>query len=157
MSKKTDSGAPEIIGARPDDYAGDVAPKEAWRVLRSDPDAVLVDVRTRPEWSFVGLPDLSGANKEPVLMEWQQFPAMSLNAGFTADLAAALGEAGKRAPVFFLCRTGGRSRAAAIAMTAAGFRECFNVVGGFEGDLDDGRHRGERNGWKAAALPWVQS
>lgn len=157
MSKKTDSSAPEVIGARPDDYAGDVAPNEAWRILQSDPDAVLVDVRTRPEWSFVGQPDLSGANKEPVLMEWQQFPAMSLNAGFTADLTAALGEARKHTPVFFLCRTGGRSRAAAIAMTAAGFGGCFNIVGGFEGDLDDGRHRGGRNGWKAAALPWVQS
>lgn len=150
-------GVPEVTGSRPDNYAGDVAPQEAWRVLQSDPDAVLVDVRTRAEWSFVGLPDLSGAGKEPVLMEWQQFPAMALNPDFTAALAGALGETRKDAPVFFLCRSGARSRSAAIAMTAAGFGRCYNIVGGFEGDLDGARHRGGSNGWKAAALPWAQS
>ncbi|ABS61625.1 Rhodanese domain protein [Parvibaculum lavamentivorans DS-1] len=148
---------PELIGPRPDNYAGDVAPGDAWRVLQSNPDAVLVDVRTRAEWSFVGLPDLSSAGKEPLLMEWQQFPAMALNPGFVDDLAASLGASRKQAPVFFLCRSGARSRSAAIAMTAAGFSQCFNVAGGFEGDLDSERHRGGRTGWKAAALPWVQS
>ncbi len=158
MSDKAEGDAvPEVIGGRPDNYGGDVAPEEAWRVLQSNPEAALVDVRTRAEWSFVGLPDLSGAGKEPVLMEWQQFPAMALNPGFAADLAGALGAARKQAPVFFLCRSGARSRAAAIAMTAAGFGQCFNIAGGFEGDLDGDRHRGGRTGWKAAALPWVQS
>ncbi|MEQ9228560.1 MAG: rhodanese-like domain-containing protein [Parvibaculum sp.] len=158
MSGKSEEGAvPEITGERPGNYAGDVTPEEAWRVLRARPDAVLVDVRTRAEWSFVGLPDLAGAGKEPVLMEWQQFPAMALNEGFAADLTAALGAARKEAPVFFLCRSGARSRAAAIAMTVAGFGRCFNIAGGFEGDLDDTRHRGGRNGWKAASLPWAQS
>jgi len=158
MSGKSESDAgPAIIGDRPEDYAGDVAPQEAWRILSADPQAVLVDVRTRAEWSFVGVPDLSGAGKEPVLLEWQQFPSMAQNAGFAADLAATLGADGRNAPVFFLCRSGARSKAAAIAMSQSGFARCFNVAGGFEGDLDDGRHRGGRNGWKAADLPWVQS
>lgn len=148
---------PEVVGPRPENYAGDVTPAEAWRVLEANPDAVLVDVRTRAEWSFVGLPDLSGLGKEPVLMEWQQFPTMAANAGFAADLSQALGAARKGAPVLFLCRSGARSRSAAIAMTAAGFGNCFNIAGGFEGDLDGERHRGRHNGWKAASLPWVQS
>jgi len=59
--------------------------------------------------------------------------------------------------VVFLCRSGARSRAAAIAMTAAGFAKAFNASGGFEGDLDALRHRGNNNGWKAAQLPWKQS
>ena len=148
---------PELSGSRPDNYAGDVAPEEAWRVLKSDSGAILVDVRTRPEWAFVGVADLSEAGKEPVLLEWQQFPTMSLNPGFVPDLAGALGAAGKNTPVFFLCRSGVRSRSAAIAMAKAGFEACYNIIGGFEGELDAGRHRGGRSGWKAAGLPWVQS
>lgn len=158
MSGKSESGqGPAIIGDRPSDYAGDVTPEEAWRVLSGRQDAILVDVRTRAEWSFVGVPDLAGAGKEPVLMEWQQFPTMAQNAGFVGDLASALGPARREAPVFFLCRSGARSKAAAIAMSKVGFSNCFNVAGGFEGDLDAERHRGARNGWKAAGLPWGQS
>jgi rhodanese-related sulfurtransferase len=56
-----------------------------------------------------------------------------------------------------LCRSGARSRAAAIAMTRAGLERAYNVAGGFEGELDENRHRGLRNGWKAAGLPWKQS
>ena len=148
---------PEVLGKQPDDYAGDVTPEEAFRVLGADPKATLVDVRTRAEWSFVGLPDLSGLGKEPMLLEWQAFPAMERNPRFADDLASALGPDKKDAPVFFLCRSGARSRAAAIALTAAGFGRCFNIAGGFEGDLDGARHRGERNGWKATGLPWAQS
>lgn len=155
-NSKSDA-APAVMGDRPEDYAGDVTPQEAWRVLRADPQAVLVDVRTRAEWSYVGVPDLSGAGGEPVFLEWQQFPSMAQNVDFAADLAAALGPARRDVPVFFLCRSGARSKAAAIAMSKAGFARCFNVAGGFEGDLDDGRHRGGRNGWKVADLPWVQS
>ncbi|MBX3489870.1 rhodanese-like domain-containing protein [Parvibaculum sp.] len=148
---------PEVIGKQPDDYAGDVTPEEAFRVLGADPNATLVDVRTRAEWSFVGLPDLSGMGKEPMLLEWQVFPAMERNPRFADDLASALGPDKKDVPVFFLCRSGARSRAAAIALTAAGFGRCFNIAGGFEGDLDSARHRGGRNGWKATGLPWAQS
>jgi rhodanese-related sulfurtransferase len=60
-------------------------------------------------------------------------------------------------PIAFICRSGARSQAAAIAMTAKGFTKCFNVAGGFEGDVDAERHRGGTNGWKAEGLPWVQS
>ncbi len=93
---------PEIVGVRPENYAGDVTPSEAWRVLEANPQAVLVDVRTRAEWSFVGLPDLSGLGKEPVMMEWQQFPTMAVNAGCASDLSSALGAARRNAPVLCL-------------------------------------------------------
>ncbi len=148
---------PRILGERPGDYAGDVSSEEAWRVLSENPDAVLVDVRTRPEWSFVGLPDLGSLGKEPLLAEWQSFPAMAVNSSFAEEVGSALGDAHKKAPVLFLCRSGARSRAAAIAMTKVGFSEAYNIAGGFEGDLDETRHRGRRNGWKASGLPWTQS
>ena len=58
--------------------------------------------------------------------------------------------------LYFLCRSGSRSRAAAIAMTVAGFNTCFNIIDGFEGNLDGSERRGV-GGWKAAGLPWFQS
>jgi rhodanese-related sulfurtransferase len=59
--------------------------------------------------------------------------------------------------VFLICRSGARSRAAAIALTGAGFSHAYNVAGGFEGDADGAGHRSNKNGWKAAELPWRQS
>lgn len=138
------------------DYAGDLSVQEAWALLQSDPRASLIDVRTRAEWSFVGLPDLSEVGRETALVEWQTFPTMQINPSFAADAAAAAGP-DKSAPVLFLCRSGARSRSAAMALTQAGYTKAYNIAGGFEGDLDGERHRGNRNGWKAAGLPWKQS
>jgi rhodanese-related sulfurtransferase len=135
-------------------YAGDLSVAEAWELLKSDPKARLIDVRTTAEWNFVGLPDLSSLGQEAALIEWQMFPTMQPNPQF---VAAASAGADKDAPVLFLCRSGARSRSAAIALTAAGFGRAYNIAGGFEGDLDGERHRGHTNGWKAAGLPWKQS
>lgn len=142
-----------------DSYAGDLSPRQAWELLASDKRAVLVDVRSQPEWIFVGLPDLSELQKRVVLVPWQNWvggehPSMVKN----ADFAAALEAAGvpKAAPVIFLCRSGGRSRSAAIAMTAQGYERCYNLAGGFEGPHDAAEHRGTVSGWKAEGLPWTQ-
>jgi rhodanese-related sulfurtransferase len=135
-------------------YAGDVTPSEAWKMLGEDKSARLVDVRTRPEWSFVGVPDLSRLGKRTLFLSWQDYPAMQINPDFVAELAKAVPD--RQTPLFFLCRSGARSKAAAMAVTAAGYARCFNVSEGFEGNLDDERHRGKIGGWKAAGLPWVQ-
>ena len=135
-------------------YAGDLKPTEAWKLLTENRGAQLVDVRTRPEWMFVGLPDLTSLGRRPVLQSWQVFPGMEIDANFTAELTDQLAD--KDAPLLFICRSGGRSRAAAAAMTAAGYPRCYNVAEGFEGNPDAERHRGKTGGWKAAGLPWVQ-
>lgn len=141
------------------DYAGDVSATEAWTILEHEPKAQLIDVRTAAEWSFVGFPDLAELGRETLLVEWQSFPAMTVNPDFATAAAAAVRKAGadQGTPLLFLCRSGARSRAAAIAMTAAGYAKAYNVAGGFEGDLDGERHRGRCNGWKASGLPWRQS
>ncbi len=143
------------VKAGDDDYAGDVSTTETWNQLVSDPNAQLVDVRTQPEWSFVGAPDLGKLSKRPVLVSWQMYPEMSINQRFADELRAQGIKPGQ--PLYFICRSGARSRAAAKAMTAAGFAPCYNVAGGFEGDLDAEKHRGRLSGWKAAGLAWVQS
>jgi len=141
------------------EYAGDVSIGEAWEILKKDPQAQLVDVRTTAEWTFVGLPDLTPVGRETLCVEWQSFPEMALNANFVAETSEKVKRAGAQSatPLLFLCRSGARSRAAAIAMTRAGFTNALNVAGGFEGDLDEIRHRGKRNGWKAEGLPWRQT
>ncbi len=140
------------------EYAGDIDCHEAWQVLATVAGAQLIDVRTRAEWSFVGLPDLSPLGLGPLLVEWQLFPSGERNPNFIAEVDAALSEAGAPpdAPLLLLCRSGGRSAAAAAALTQAGFGPAYNIIGGFEGELDASRHRGLRSGWKAAGLAWQQ-
>ena len=141
------------------DYAGDIGVADAWGLLERETGAQLVDVRTRAEWAYVGLPDLSALGREVRCVEWQSFPDMAVNPQFAALVAQQLKQLGadEDTPVLFICRSGARSRSAAIALTAAGFHRAYNVAGGFEGDLDEHRHRGRRNGWKAEGLPWRQS
>ena len=134
-------------------YAGDVAPQEAWDALEQDPSAVLVDVRTAAEWSYVGLPDLTGIGKRVIPLEWQRFPDGSVNEQFLHQLRGA--GVGEGTPVYFLCRSGVRSAAAAEAATRAGLGPAYNVSDGFEGPLDREGHRSVA-GWKVAGLPWRQ-
>lgn len=132
---------------------------QAWAHLKSDKSSVLIDVRTRAEWAFVGLPDLEGIGKRVVTVEWQTFPDSRVDPAFADRLRQILDGSGvaKDSELFFICRSGARSRAAAEAMVAAGYSRCRNVADGFEGSLDHSRQRGKSSGWKAAGLPWVQS
>jgi rhodanese-related sulfurtransferase len=140
-------------------YAGDVPPAECSNVIGREASAQLIDVRTTAEWAYVGSPDIRSAGKEAIRLEWQVFPAMNVDPDFAAKLAGKLDAAGtpKDAPLYFLCRSGVRSKAAAIAMTTAGYSRCYNVAGGFEGPPDGDGHRGRTSGWKAEGLAWTQS
>jgi rhodanese-related sulfurtransferase len=139
-------------------YAGDISPRETWERLTRETAAQLIDVRTVAEWNFVGVPDLASLQRHALLCEWQHFPSAP-NGGFVQEVAEALKQSGYRAgaPLFCLCRSGARSRAAAIALTEAGYGPCFNIKDGFEGTLDKERHRGGSAGWKAEGLPWMQT
>ena len=131
-----------------------VPPRQVWEALRKDPKAQLVDVRTDAEWTFVGLPDLSSAGKQVVPIQWQVYPTMVRNTAFADQLK----EAGFTAEhhIYFICRSGQRSLAAAQAAQAAGFPRSYHVADGFEGGVDAAGHRGVASGWKAEGLPWRQ-
>ena len=131
-----------------------IRPVEVWRVLEENPRALVVDVRTDAEWSFVGLPDLSPIGREVVTIAWQVFPTMQVNTDFVVDLQAAGCTAQHH--LYFLCRSGVRSLHAAMAAMAAGFPHAFNIADGFEGPCDGNGHRGRVAGWKAEGLPWRQ-
>jgi rhodanese-related sulfurtransferase len=86
-------------------------------------------------------------------VEWQRFPDGRVNDRFVDELREAGVAPGT--PVYFLCRSGVRSVAAAEAATAAGLGPAYNIVHGFEGPLDE---QGRRTvaGWKNSGLPWRQ-
>jgi rhodanese-related sulfurtransferase len=127
-------------------YAGGVTPAEAWALAQSG-DAVLVDVRSAEERKFVGqVPD-------SLHVAWATGTSLTRNPRFTRELEAKVkhGQA-----VLLLCRSGKRSALAAEAATKAGFANAFNVLEGFEGELDATNHRGTADGWRFRGLPWVQ-
>ena len=132
----------------------DVAPKQVWEALASHPRAQLVDVRTDVEWAQIGIPDLSSTGKQPALISWQQAPTMQVNPGFVDQMRAAGLTAEDH--VYFLCRSGVRSLAAAAAAAAAGFPHVYNIADGFEGPPDGTGTRGHVAGWQADDLPWTR-
>lgn len=132
----------------------DISSSEAWAALEADPNAQLVDVRTLAEWKFVGVPDLNEMERQAILIEYQTFPSMAVNDQFLSMLAKT--GIRKDQTLLFLCRTGGRSRAAAQMAIEAGYTKCYNIGDGFEGATDEKGHRGGLTGWKASNLPWRQ-
>ena len=131
-----------------------IPPRDVWAAVQSDPRAQVVDVRTDAEWTYVGLVDLQAAGKQPVLIPWQIFPAMQVNGAFLDQFRAAGLTPDHH--IYFLCRSGVRSLAAARAAVEAGFPHCYNIADGFEGNPDPAGHRGNLAGWKADGLPWRQ-
>jgi len=127
-------------------YAGGLYPPEAWALFEAG-YATLVDVRSAEERKFVGL--VPGTEH----VAWQTGTALIKNPRFLRDLEK---KVTKQDVVLFLCRSGKRSAAAAEAATKAGFVNAFNVLEGFEGDLDNQQRRGETGGWRHWGLPWQQ-
>jgi len=136
-------------------YAGDVTPEEAWNILENEKDSYLVDCRTAAEWNFVGVPDLSRLGKIPILSEWIRFPGGVENPTFIGDIKNHVIDQDSK--VLYLCRSGQRSIAAAIAMTNEGYSNSYNILEGFEGDKDQNNQRGKTGGWKLSKLPWQQT
>ena len=128
-------------------YSGALLPQEAFELWKSAPGAQLVDVRTRAEWDWVGR--IPGA----VEIELLSYPGNRPNPEFVQQLAQKVDPA---VPVLFVCRSGGRSHNAAMLATQAGYKDCYNVLEGFEGDRDPNGHRNTLGGWRAAGLPWIQ-
>lgn len=127
-------------------YAGDIDPRDAWQLVNGG-HAVLVDVRSAEELKFVGR--VPGS----VHIPWATGIALTANARFLEELQARVNPGDV---VVFLCRSGKRSVSAATVATRAGFPDAYNILEGFEGDVDAHRHRGRLNGWRHRDLPWEQ-
>lgn len=124
-------------------------PKQAWALLQENPSAVLIDVRTAIEHGFVGHPP------KAIHIAWKEFPSMQLNTQFVEQVKQHAPD--ENAPILLLCRSGVRSVEAAKALEAAGYRHLVNILEGFEGPIDEHKHRGNLGGWRFHDLPWEQS
>jgi len=130
--------------------------KKAHTLLHDDPRAMLVDIRSTMEYLFVGHPTGS------IHVAWIDEPDWTVNPHFVTDVRKVmLGGATSHddigaAPVILICRSGKRSIDAGKALLEAGFSNVYYVDEGFEGDLDEHRHRGTVGGWRHRGLPWEQ-
>lgn len=132
-----------------------IYPKDAFDLLKNDENSFLLDVRTTEEINLVGFVEPNSINNRLIFLPWQTFPNMSLNANFGAELQNSL--INKEAKIIFICRSGARSNQAANYALSLGYQNCYNLVFGFEGEINSENQRGKINGWKASNLKWRQS
>jgi len=134
--------------------------------MLQDPNVVLVDVRSRVEVAFVGIPKRANVNIPYKIMPgFAEFNpekgtyAMVPNPDFAKVFDEYAQENGMThdSTVILICRSGGRSARAANVLAEMGYTNVYSLVDGFEGDkASDGPLRGQRvvNGWKNAGLAW---
>ena len=144
-----------MIDTNVEGYAGNTTPTETWKILKNDEYSILIDVRSAAEWAYVGVTDLASIDKEAITIEWKSFPNMVINPDFINQVKQVC--ASPEIKIFSLCRSGQRSVATSRVLTEAGFKNCYNVLEGFEGDKDIKEHRGCNGGWKFCGLPWKQN
>ena len=124
-------------------------PQQAWDFIQANPDAMLLDVRTKVEFGFVGHPI------DAVNIPWKEAPDWQVNADFVNQVQATIGDV--NTPILLLCRSGQRSMDAAKPLAQADYQQLINIDEGFEGGLDENKHRGNSGGWRFHGLPWEQS
>ena len=132
-----------------------LTPEEAYRMLHDKPNSVLLDIRSTTEYLLVGHP--IGA----VHIPWIDEPDWLVDKNFVTNvrkvLLGGVAESSEPVPVILICRSGKRSLDAGEVLVKSGFPEVYNVLEGFEGELDENRHRGTKGGWKFHGLPWEQT
>ena len=131
-----------------------ISSQECFEKLSIEVNSQLIDVRTKPEWIYVGVPDLSSINKNVILISWQVYPEMETNKFFENQILES--NIKKNDNLYFICRSGNRSYNAAEFLTSRGFSNCINVIDGFEGKLNHKHQRALIDGWQFNNLPWIQ-
>lgn len=133
-----------------------LTPKDAWQKMEQDPRAVLVDVRSNMEFLFVGHP------KGAIHIPWIDEPDWEVNPNFVREIRELMlggvidaNQMGS-APIILLCRSGKRSVEAGNLLVEKGVKEVYNVLDGFEGELNDAHQRSTLGGWRFEGLPWEQ-
>ena len=127
---------------------------DCFRMLSINQNSHLIDVRTKPEWDYVGIPDLSSIKKQALCISWKIYPEMRVNNNFEKQIIKF--NIQKNNNLYFICRSGNRSYDAAKFLISKGFTNCFNVSDGFEGELNQHHKRASIDGWKFHNLPWKQ-
>jgi len=139
-----------------------VTAAEAGELLKSHSDILLIDVRTRAEAMFVGMP-IPAVKNIPFLHlgSYAYHPKkktykLDPNPSFAGELARLVEQRGgdKSTTLILMCRSGTRSAKAANELAKLGYANVYSMVDGFEGDSDK-QGRRTVNGWKNAGHPWT--
>jgi rhodanese-related sulfurtransferase len=125
-------------------------PKEAYAFLQHNPNALFVDCRSEMEYLFVGHP--VGA----LHVAWNDGPDWDVNPHFVGQVKKLAGTNHAMRPIVLICRSGNRSQEAGDALERAGFARVYNVVNGFEGEMNERHQRNSIAGWRFDGLPWEQ-
>lgn len=140
--------------------------KDAYKLKSENSDVIFVDVRTRAEVSFIGMPQISDANIPYMTAEeWENWNdkkknfKLQLNSEFLLSMEELVKAKGgsKESKIIIMCRSGSRSAKAANLLSKSGYTGVYTVVDGLEGDkAKSGESKGQRvvNGWKNSGLPW---
>lgn len=126
-----------------------ISSQQAWDMLMNNlTAAILLDVRTRMEYEYVG------HAPNALNIPWVDLPYWHIDAEFADKVRS---EVPENATILAICRSGKRSMAALEKLASCGFANLYNIEDGFEGDLDENGHRNIINGWRATGLPWLQT
>jgi rhodanese-related sulfurtransferase len=126
-----------------------ISPQTAWQRCQENPRTLLIDVRSSMEFLFVGHP------KTALNIAWIDEPDWDINPHFAAEIAHAC-QNDKTRELILICRSGVRSLEAGNYLLRQGFSCIYNVLEGFEGELDDQHQRSTVGGWRFHQLPWEQ-
>lgn len=133
-----------------------LTPMEAAKIMKDDPRALLIDVRSSMEYLFVGHP------KGSVHVAWIDEPDWKVNKHFVTEIRQLLlggivrNDEIHSAPILLICRSGKRSLEAGRQLIEDGMINVYNVEEGFEGELDENHQRSTSGGWRYHGLPWEQ-
>jgi len=122
-------------------YLG-VTAQEAWELINTNPKSIIIDVRTPQEWKIIGTPKVPSTQIKFISSHIS--PDMSANPHFADLLSRELTD--KEAPLFFMCRTNGRSKIAVEVAKELGYKNCHLIIDGFEGTA-------QGKGWVGSNLP----
>ena len=82
------------------------SPADALAALAADPDSALIDVRTRAEWTFTGMPDLAPTRPGRARRRMGLVPGDGAESAVLRGGAWPRPEAGLPDRLFFICRSG---------------------------------------------------
>ena len=137
-----------------DSIVQSIASVECFNKLSEISNSYLIDVRTKPEWEFIGIPSLSSINKKTIFISWHVYPQMKINSFFENQISKS--NINKNDKLFLICRSGNRSFHSSKFLALCDYKYCYNVIDGFEGVKNTLSQRSTINGWKYNNLPWKQ-
>jgi len=117
--------------------------KEITDYLKKNPKCVLLDVRTKEEWNTIGKPNGEKIGLKTYFLSIQFGDEIIFNANFVQEFKNL--NISQDYEILTMCRSGGRSQAAAELLTRENYT-CSNISDGFEGNQ-------ENIGWKKCDLP----